>query len=1036
MKNKESVVDYIDQEGFYTIENYDKKSSFSSFLSSISGLKGIPMWAFYINRGQAMSSIGIGNKNNSIMEFFPANEAYKMISTNGFRTFISINDSEYYEAFSVTENNRNRLLKIKNNEIKIIEVNEDLGLDIEITYFTVPNEDFAAMGRRLKIVNKNNNDIRIKVIDGLTSIFPYGVNNSAYLEMSNTLRSWMEAKVEKNVGIYKLRATTEDTTEVGDVENYYFYTSFDKKSINNIIVDPEDIFGYDTSLKIPINLNKDFDINKVNKEAYNKVPCAFSYKEENLNTNEELSVYSYIGYSDNVKYMEEKIEKIRNEEYFNNKIIEGNRLIDSLVEDVKTESNYNFFDKYIEQSYIDNILRGGYPIKVGKDKIYYVYSRKHGDLERDYNFFTIEPKYYSQGNGNFRDVNQNRRLDIYFHQKVGSENIKLFNNLIQLDGFNPLVIKGKKFNVYKDNIEQLTYIFKRNNKEVDLNFFNNDFTIGELYKHLLFDINLDIVYIDSTINDIIDISEEKNEVDFGEGFWSDHWSYNLDLIEEYLGIYPDKKKELLIKDKDYKFYNSPKKINKIEDRIIIKDNKAKQQNFLSNKEIKSEWVTLENGQVYKTNLFSKLVVLVLNKFASLDPLGYGVEMEGGKPGWNDAMNGLPGLLGSSMAETFELKRVVEFLITNFDVIKDEELNLPKEVAVFFDEVLCNLKDYFDGNINQVDYWNRVERVKDKYRESIEGHISNEVSINKDNLIDILNKINLKIDRAINELKDKLGKIPTYMHYQLEKSSEENNHYFENPQVEFLPLFLEGYVKYLKICNKSEKKQIYEFIKNSDIYDKELKMYKTSESLEELKNNIGRARGFTQGWLERESIFMHMEFKYLLEILKAGLYDEFYEEIKTILPPFMDEKVYGRSLLENSSFIASSVNPDSRIRGKGFIARLSGTTIEMLNIWKIMMTGHNLFKYSEDKLIFELNPILKSDFFKGGKIKTTILGNVKLEYINLNNKDTFGTNKGIIKEYKLIDYSNNEKIIYGDKILGEEAFNIRNNKYKNIIVTIN
>ena len=30
-------------------------------------------------------------------------------------------------------------------------------------------------------------------------------------------------------------------------------------------------------------------------------------------------------------------------------------------------------------------------------------------------------------------------------------------------------------------------------------------------------------------------------------------------------------------------------------------------------------------------------------FSSLDQSGFGVEMEGGKPGWNDAMNGLPGL---------------------------------------------------------------------------------------------------------------------------------------------------------------------------------------------------------------------------------------------------------------------------------------------------------------------------------------------------------------------------------------------------------
>jgi len=41
-----------------------------------------------------------------------------------------------------------------------------------------------------------------------------------------------------------------------------------------------------------------------------------------------------------------------------------------------------------------------------------VYSRKHGDLERDYNFFMLSPTFLSQGNGNYRDVNQNRRNDV------------------------------------------------------------------------------------------------------------------------------------------------------------------------------------------------------------------------------------------------------------------------------------------------------------------------------------------------------------------------------------------------------------------------------------------------------------------------------------------------------------------------------------------------------------------------------------------------------------------------------------------------
>ena len=82
---------------------------------------------------------------------------------------------------------------------------------------------------------------------------------------------------------------------------------------------------------------------------------------------------------------------------------------------VETKRLDELFDKYIRQSFLDNGLRGGFPLKLGENgHVYYVYSRKHGDMERDYNNFVIPSKYYSSGLGNFRDVNQNRRSDLYY----------------------------------------------------------------------------------------------------------------------------------------------------------------------------------------------------------------------------------------------------------------------------------------------------------------------------------------------------------------------------------------------------------------------------------------------------------------------------------------------------------------------------------------------------------------------------------------------------------------------------------------------
>ena len=152
----------------------------------------------------------------------------------------------------------------------------------------------------------------------------------------------------------------------------------------------------------------------------------------------------------------------------------------------KLKLSYPLFDDYVKQCYIDNVLRGGYPLEFGNvdKKIYYVYSRKHGDLERDYNFFSIEPNFYSQGNGNFRDVNQNRRMDVYIHPFTGTENIKLFNNLIQLDGYNPLVIKGKKFYVDEDKKENILNLVSVYESEKLAKTLDDKFTVGELYSSL------------------------------------------------------------------------------------------------------------------------------------------------------------------------------------------------------------------------------------------------------------------------------------------------------------------------------------------------------------------------------------------------------------------------------------------------------------------------------------------------------------------------------------------------------------------------
>ncbi|MGF7473770.1 hypothetical protein WFJ45_23835, partial [Salmonella enterica subsp. enterica serovar Minnesota] len=75
----------------------------------------------------------------------------------------------------------------------------------------------------------------------------------------------------------------------------------------------------------------------------------------------------------------------------------------------------------------------------------YLFGRKHGDTERDYNEFLVQDSFFSEGNGDFRDMLQNRRCELFFNPRVGDRNVKYFFNLIQPDGYNPLVLRNTRF---------------------------------------------------------------------------------------------------------------------------------------------------------------------------------------------------------------------------------------------------------------------------------------------------------------------------------------------------------------------------------------------------------------------------------------------------------------------------------------------------------------------------------------------------------------------------------------------------------------
>merc|ERR1719356_2113444 len=112
--------------------------------------------------------------------------------------------------------------------------------------------------------------------------------------------------------------------------------------------------------------------------------------------------------------------------------------------------------------------------------------------------------------------------------------------------------------------------------------------------------------------------------------------------------------------------------------------------------------------------------------------------------------------------------------------------------------------------------------------------------------------------------------------------------------------------------------------NSGLRDHELKMYFISADLQGQSYDMGRMMAFSSGWLENHSIWTHMSYKYYLEIIRAEMYEEFFDEMTGGgMLPYMDPDKYGRSTMQFSSFLASSTQSSTKPTSMGCGVRKSG-----------------------------------------------------------------------------------------------------------------
>ncbi len=1018
----------VTDDGCFVIRNYHRAHPFSSFLPGIAGLWGTPLWCYYVNRGQAVACFGTQDKDHSILEFQSVKLHQHRTATEGFRTFLRISrgdEKRFYEPFRYEQPHAavQQTMTVQPHGLVLHEVNETLGIAVNVAFFTVPGEPFAALGRRVTVSNLADTPARIEVLDGIPRMVPYGERHEHLKLLPFVTEGYMVVeRFEQRTPFLRMRALPSDSSETDVLEAGNFFLAArpadGRRRLLDVVVDPELIFGDYADLIRPYAF---LDADPFDPTAFQgrncQTCCGFVHAGYELPAKASDTVQSLYGMARGVAALDEISAKLVDPDWFDRATEMARREVEHIQHGCFVHTASREINQYLPATYLDNVLRGGLPLtlKAGERKhVFHVFSRRHGDLERDYNFFELAPTYFSQGNGAFRDVNQNRRNDVWFNPDVERGNVQWFFNLIQPDGFNPLVCKGNRFRITDHG--KLTAVLGRALATDDItpveSLLAKAWTPGDLFA-FIDDHRIELQSErQRLLESLLAISQKLEEAAFGEGYWTDHWLYNFDLLGSYLAIYPDRLRDVLIDSREYTYWDPDVRVKPRDDKYVLYgENRVWHIDSTSHDPEKSRIIAARTdrprlvrtrhgtGEIYRANLLQKIICLLTNKVAAPAPSGLGIDMEGGRPGWHDSINGIPGAFGSTTSETFHLRRAMRMVreaLQSLDLGDDFTQPLPTELHAFFTAVLEALHAYHSVDIDGRDFtfWGDVNDAKETYREAVRlGFSGEEQSITLDQIMTFLDAAEAKFEAALPRMVDAgTGLYATYCTHEAidfeiikerhpqtgEMQVKRHPRGFPCVRIKqfkehMLPLFLEAPTHAMKIeTDPQQARRMYDAMRSSPLFDEPLGMYLVGDSVEEEGPFVGRIWAWAPGWFEAENVFLHIEHKWMLATLAAGLYDAFYEDLRNCLIPFQPIERYGRSPLENASFIVSSRHPRPHYHGRGYLPRSSGTTAEVMEMTLWMFFGRRPFTLRGGELVLTLKPVLAHWLFTTEATKRQLL----------------------------------------------------------------
>ncbi len=714
-------------EKYYKIANCDQMPDFFMAVVSDSDL-----WMYISSNGSLTA--GRKDRNSALFPYYTEDKIHDYRGKTGSSTSCLIDlegQTQLWEPFAVDQQmiyrlERNLYKSIYGNKI----IFEEKNLDLELTfrYGWYSSEKYGWI-KKSQVESTGSRKVKIRVLDGIRNILPYGVDYAFQNEYSNLLTAYRKNEFlpESRLALFLLSSIPSDTAEPSEAlkatvvwpagtgsESRYLISDRQREAFRRgeRTVTETDLFGstgafytvteYEIKPDVALTWYFVADVNKDSSEVVN----LDNFLRSSSNISEILeneiaagteNLVRLVGAADGIQVSGDHLGDAR---HFSNTLF-------NIMRGGIFENNYDViagdFIHFVSQCNRDiherhaaglndlpgTVTRDGLITILGKegdpdlDRICMEYlpltfSRRHGDPSRPWNRFQIEPKLpdgtrKTGYQGNWRDIFQNwEALCLSFPGYIESV-IARFVNASTADGYNP-------YRISREGID------------------------WERPAH-----DDPWAYI---------------------GYWGDHQLIYLQKFLEQSCSHNPGSLERLLGEEIFVYANVPYRIRPIEQMImnpkdtIVFDGDLDSHIQAEMSRIGADGALLRraDGEIHRVNLMEKILCSLLAKIVNFIP-GAGIWLNTQRPEWNDANNALVGN-GASVVTLCYLRRSVRFWISVLEnsstrefKISDELVTLLEKVSVHFAINRQLLSDGFPDN-DRYDFALKLGRLGSDYRQTI------------------------------------------------------------------------------------------------------------------------------------------------------------------------------------------------------------------------------------------------------------------------------------------------------------------------------